>query len=85
MVPRSKSNSQTGQRQVSNFIEVDDFAEIQLRPSPTSIADNKEIKSSDNDARESQTDEETTEDESPVTEDNFQVKMNALLFLVSHI
>ena len=85
MVPRSKSNSQTGQRQVSNFIEVDDFAEIQLRPSPTSIADNKEIKSSDNDARESQTDEETTEDESPVTEDNFQVKMNALLILVSHI
>jgi len=79
MVPRSKSSSsnQNGQRQVSNFIELDDFAEIQLRPSPTSIIDNSRTESnplSDNNIGSTQATIEDDDDEDlPVTEDNFQI------------
>ena len=79
MVPRSKSSSsnQNGQRQVSNFIELDDFAEIQLRPSPTSVIDNSRTESnplSDNNIGSTQATIEDDDDEDlPVTEDNFQV------------
>ena len=79
MVPRSKSSSsnQNGQRQVSNFIELDDFAEIQLRPSPTSIIDNAYTDNNslnDNNIGTTQeTIEEDTDEDLPVTEDNFQV------------
>jgi len=79
MVPRSKSSSsnQNGQRQVSNFIELDDFAEIQLRPSPTSIIDNAYTDNNslnDNNIGTTQeTIEEDTDEDLPVTEDNFQI------------
>ena len=79
MVPRSKSSlgNQNGQRQVSNFIELDDFAEIQLRPSPTSIIDNANTESNspdDNNIGTTQTTiEEDSDEDLPVTEDNFQV------------
>eukprot|EP00092_Neocalanus_flemingeri_P014585 GFUD01015735.1.p1 GENE.GFUD01015735.1~~GFUD01015735.1.p1 ORF type:complete len:1457 (+),score=298.41 GFUD01015735.1:266-4636(+) len=79
MVPRSKSSSsnQNAQRQVSNFIEIDDFAEIQLRPSPTTIIDNSNTDSNsprDDDIGATQaTEEEDQDEELPVTEDNFKI------------
>jgi len=79
MVPRSKTSysNQNGQRQVSNFIEIDDFAEIQLRPSPTSIIENSDSDNnspSDNNIEPTQASEEEDKDEDlPVTEDNFQI------------
>eukprot|EP00092_Neocalanus_flemingeri_P039546 GFUD01043060.1.p1 GENE.GFUD01043060.1~~GFUD01043060.1.p1 ORF type:complete len:1063 (-),score=221.30 GFUD01043060.1:462-3650(-) len=79
MVPRSKSSSsnQNAQRQVSNFIEIDDFAEIQLRPSPTTIIDNSNTDSNsprdDNIGATQATEEEDQDEELPVTEDNFKI------------
>jgi hypothetical protein len=79
MIPRSKASlsNQNGQRQVSNFIELDDFAEIQLRPSPTSIIDNAYTDSNslndNNIATTQETIEEDADEELPVTEDNFQI------------
>jgi len=77
MVPRSKTLSNGGRRHISNFIEIDDFAEIQLRPSSTTINDNNES----NLVNENIVDDTTVnseldnedEDSSPVTEDNFQI------------
>jgi len=79
MVPRGQSSNsnQNGQRQVSNFIEIDDFAEIQLRPSPTTIIDNSNTNPtppSDNSIESTQASiEEDREEDLPVTEDNFKI------------
>ena len=77
MVPRSKTLSSGGRRHISNFIEIDDFAEIQLRPLTTTTNDDNDINSVNenimDDTRLNSALDNEEEDNSPVTEDNFQV------------